>query len=285
MEQLASSQLRKRIKPRGLHQKIDWSPVKAALDHAQSLKRTIDIWWRDDDAIMPSPQLEHLLSLAQQMRMPIALACIPKNCRQSLAERLKTETHIDALVHGYTHTNYAPAGEKKIEFGAHRPVNICLQDAHSGLMELQAIFGSSLLPVFVPPWNRIDDEITAHLAELGYCGLSTFNTRSAPYGAVNLMQINTHIDPIAWHAGGSLVSAQALVDLTAKNIETRLVQPPQMAEPIGLLTHHLVHDEAIWDFCTQWIDVLGEHPAVKKQSARYLFSQNVEHFKTWELYT
>jgi hypothetical protein len=35
------------------------------------------------------------------------------------------------------------------------------------------------------------------------------------------------------------------------------------AGPIGLLTHHLVADEAVWAFCEAVLDILASHPAVR----------------------
>jgi hypothetical protein len=34
-------------------------------------------------------------------------------------------------------------------------------------------------------------------------------------------------------------------------------------EPIGILTHHLVHDEAAWDFIGQLFDETKGNPAVR----------------------
>ncbi len=40
--------------------------VVALLDEAVARSRTIDFWWRDDDAEDATPALDHLLALARQ---------------------------------------------------------------------------------------------------------------------------------------------------------------------------------------------------------------------------
>ena len=39
---------------------------------------SLPIWWRDDDAIAPTPALERLLALAEQFEAPLHLAVIPE---------------------------------------------------------------------------------------------------------------------------------------------------------------------------------------------------------------
>ena len=44
------------------------------------------------------------------------------------------------------------------------------------------------------------------------------------------------------------------------------------AEPTGLLSHHLVHDEAAWRFIDDYIEATKSHPAARWISAREAFA-------------
>ncbi|WP_230532980.1 glycosyltransferase [Microvirga roseola] len=237
-----------------LHPSIDWSPLDRALEHANG--RSIDLWWRDDDAVADTPQLDRLLGLARRYEAGIALAVIPHRIEASLLARLAEEPRAVALVHGARHVNHAPAGEKKAEFGAHRPVDAMAAEAEQALRIAQEHLGPRLLPVFVPPWNRIAPGLVSRLPQAGFTGLSTFNDRKDPFPAEGLSQINTHIDPIDWRGTRSVVEPDLIVAKLAEAVENRL-EDGRDHEPIGLLTHHLVHDEVIWALCERLMEHLA----------------------------
>ncbi len=65
---------------------------------------TATFWWRDDDAVAPSPALDRLLGLGSQ---PLALAVIPAEMVPELAGYL-TGRKVDVLQHGYAHRNHEP---------------------------------------------------------------------------------------------------------------------------------------------------------------------------------
>jgi hypothetical protein len=60
---------------------------------------------------------------------------------------------------------------------------IVLGELGTGWMALERLFGSRVLPVLVPPWNRIAPGLVPALPEIGYRGLSTFGIRGGfrPY--------------------------------------------------------------------------------------------------------
>lgn len=247
-------------------------PLRQALDrYADAQEHPLLIWWRDDDAIVVTKALMRLLALSEAHGAPFAIASIPGRAQSELAAVLDQAPLVDVLVHGLTHANHAPSGEKKAEFGAHRPRTQLRDDAREALALARARFGDQLLPVFVPPWNRISPELVKELPTLGYAGLSTANDR--PQGAVldGLAQINTHVDPIDWHGSRSLANPQSIVGGLVAAIERRStgLGPP---EPIGLLTHHLVHDEAIWSFAEAVLGTVTAHPGVRLARARDLFA-------------
>ncbi|SCX99233.1 glycosyltransferase [Microvirga guangxiensis] len=234
-----------------LHRRIDWSPVDRALGHARDRGCPVRFWWRDDDAVADTPQLDRLLSLSRSAEASVALAAIPQRLEPSLASRLDNEHSAFALVHGWSHANHAPTGEKKAEFGAHRSIEIMAGEAEQSLLVARERLGSKLLPVFVPPWNRIASGLVPHLHRLGFAALSCFNERRIAFPARGPLQVNTHLDPIDWHGTRSLIEPVAIIAKLATAIERRISGDADAEEPIGLLTHHLVHDEVIWSFCEE----------------------------------
>jgi predicted glycosyltransferase len=248
-----------------------WAPLDAALARAEDTGRTVSFWWRDDDAVAPTSALDRLLDLAGRYRIPLAIAAIPTTAEPSLAEHLGDAPNIAILVHGLGHTNHAHEGSKKAEFGAHRPLAEAVRDAQTALALGEERFGPCFLPVFVPPWNRIAPELVPSLAKLGYRGLSTFNDRAQRMPAPGLVQINTHIDPIHWHGTRSARPLHEMIALLARAIEARLGGRADPDEPIGLLTHHLVHDEAVWHLCESLVERLSRSTLVRYPFASQIF--------------
>lgn len=242
-----------------LQSAIDWSPVDEALRKARDREVAVRFWWRDDDAVADTPQLERLLDLARSFDVGLALAVIPKALETSLAQRLSSEERVSALVHGWAHANHAPEGQKKAEFGSHRPVDAMAAQTEQALHVIKEQLGSRFLPVFVPPWNRISPDLLPHLPGLGFECLSTFGDRKAAYPAEGLLQINTHIDPIDWHGTRSLADPAWIVATLAQAIERRITGDADRNEPIGFLTHHLVHDDVIWSLCERLMVRLALH--------------------------
>ncbi len=236
--------------------RINWTPLRAELALWRAARMDLPLWWRDDDAITCTPALERLTALSTRMGLPVHLAIIPEMADETLAHQCLDGNSLIPMVHGWAHKNHAPGGAKKAEFGHPRPGLVA--DAERGLARLRGIFGPSLLPVFVPPWNRIHFGLMAELAKLGYRGVSTFTPRKGRMAAPGLVQINTHIDPIHWRGGGGLLQAETLVAQVVETLAARRVGAADRAEPLGILTHHLVHDAAIWAFTQALIEELLE---------------------------
>jgi hypothetical protein len=238
----------------------DWAPLQAELDKWQAEGLQLPLWWRDDDAIAPTPQLERLSTLARKLALPVHLAVIPATAKAELAPYLEQQTALIPVVHGWAHHSHAAKGEKKCEFPAQRPTQVSLGDMQQGLTRLQHLFGARLVPMFVPPWNRIAPELVPALADLGFAALSTFTPRRAAFAAPGLVQINTHLDPIDWKGSRSLVAPAQLIAQVRDQLRARRKGTADNSEPYGILTHHLVHDEAIWTFTEALIARLMQGP-------------------------
>ncbi|MDE4133112.1 polysaccharide deacetylase family protein [Phaeobacter sp. QD34_3] len=239
-----------------------WRALDRELKAWQDAGMTLPLWWRDDDAVKHTPELERLADLSGRLGLPVHLAIIPKDAQDSLADHLQDASQLIPVVHGWAHISHAPATEKKAEFGAHRPVDDRLEEAEAGLCRLKELFGPALRPMFVPPWNRIAPDMLPWMAGLGYGALSTFTPRSQVKPAPGLVQINTHLDPIDWKGSRSLLPEDRLIHQVTQQLQDRRLGQADADEPYGILTHHLVHDAAIWTFTEALIAHLLAGPAV-----------------------
>jgi predicted glycosyltransferase len=249
---------------------LPWHLLDDALSRSAEQQTAVQVWWRDDDGVAHTPSLDRLLKLARTYGIPVAIASIPKLADDSLAARLAGEPLARILVHGLAHANHAPESRKKAEFGPDRPLAHLAGDAREALRLAKARFGDALLPVFVPPWNRMAPDLMPELPKLGFRGLSTFGPRSARAPAPGLVQANTHLDPIDWHAAGGLRAVELLIAELAAAITAQ--GEVENREPIGLLTHHLVQDEATWGFCEELMARLARTGMVRFQDPRAMFA-------------
>ena len=235
-----------------LHEHDAMDRMITALNDRAVAECPVNFWLRDDDAALPSALLDRLLELTSTYAIPLTLAVIPESTGNALVERLSDNEHVLVAVHGWSHTNYADSHEKKQELGDHRPPSVVLAELQRGFTSLQQLHGKRFVPLLVPPWNRISSELVSHLGKLGYRGLSTFGNEPADNGMLDIVNINTHVDIIDWKGarGGRPVAE------LASEIETQL---QENRSTIGILTHHLVHDEMAWQFLEQLFKVSSEH--------------------------
>ncbi|MBO0664152.1 polysaccharide deacetylase [Jiella sp. MQZ9-1] len=234
-----------------------FSRSREALDTLADAGRTAALWWRDDDARQVTPALERLLALARASAAPLGLAVIPEGLDPALADRLAAETRVTILLHGHAHRNHALDGEKRAEFGEHRPAGMMADEIVAGRAALGRLFAGRFLPVFVPPWNRIGASARRILPQLGFSILSVYGP-AKPTGIDGLAELNTRLDVMNWRDPRGLTADEADARLAALLAE-RLAGSP---EPIGLLTHHLQHDETAWSVTAAMIECLAAHSAI-----------------------
>lgn len=240
-----------------------WRALTDELDCWASEGRTACFWWRDDDAIAATPALDRLLALHRTSGAPLALAIIPAPAEPGLAERLQSEPGIAALQHGYTHQNHAAASEKKSEFPNRRSLGERLRDMQAGQACLRSLFDSGqLVPVFVPPWNRLAPDCLPAMPALGYAAVSAFQARDSYWAAPGLAALNTHLDPIDWHDGDHPTAAERSLAIACTHLHAMRAGQQQM-QPLGLLTHHLRHDETIWSFVGAFLSRTASHSAAR----------------------
>ena len=228
------------------------------LDALAAAGRRVSFWWRDDDAAAVTPALERLLGLAAGSGVPLALAVIPEPAEEALARRLDApDLHrLRVLQHGYRHRNHEPAGSRACELGPARAVDTVLAELAGGRDKLAALFSGRFLPVLTPPWNRISVEVAARRGDIGLPGLSTFaSVERAGH------RLDAHLDPIVWRSTRGYMGDARMLSLLDEEIAAR--QGLHADVPVGLLTHHLAHDEAVWRSTATFLAVAGRHPAAR----------------------
>ena len=236
--------------------------VRAALDDAAAGGRSVPFFWRDDDAVTATPALDRLIDLAARYAAPLLLAAIPAGLEPALGRRIANARQVSVAVHGLAHRNHAPSGEKPAEFGPHRSLDELRADADAGLrIARERLPEAMLLPVFVPPWNRLAPDLAAALPDLGYRGLSAVPGPDVP----GLHRLDATLDPIDWRGTRSLRDPETLLRDLADAVAA--------GQPIGFLTHHLAHDAAVWSFVDALMPALLKHPAVQLVDFQRLFDR------------
>lgn len=216
-----------------------WAPVIDVLQRRTSEGKRARFWLRDDDAVEPTAALERLLTLCNNAGIPLVLAVIPEPTGESLAGCLKNTGNVSVVVHGWAHRNHAGPGEKKQELGLHRGAETVLSELKEGLAKLKTLHGERAVPMLVPPWNRIAPPLIPELERSGFEALSTYG----PPKAAPIRIVNCNVDLIDWHGTRRCQDHAMLANMIAEQMERM--------EPVGILGHHLVHDESAWLFLEQ----------------------------------
>lgn len=230
-----------------------WPDLVSELDRWEEAERVATLWWRDDDAVAMTPALARLLSLAGPT--PLALAVIPETAEKTLAEAVRGRENIAILQHGWSHTNRGGAG-KKSEFPAGRPAAEVAADLRRGRERLADLFATTA-PVLAPPWNRFAPEFEELLPPAGIAALSTMGSR-VPGAAA---RIDVHVDPVAWKSGCGFVGTGAAVGSLVGELRRRRLG--EATGPVGVLTHHLIMDEATAGFAAELATVVAGHRAAR----------------------
>jgi hypothetical protein len=251
-----------------------WRDLAGELDRWAADGRTATFWWRDDDAEAPSPALDRLFALQKlgpHGALPLSLAVIPAPAGPGLAARLRRESGVSVLQHGWAHANHAPGGQRTIELGPHRPTEDVLAELFDGRERLARLFGRHFLPVVVPPWNRIDAAVAASLPAHGYRGLSSDGAR-APQHGTEFTVANVHIDIFRWQPPARFIGTEIALGQAVRHLAARRRGTVDPDEPTGLMTHHLQHDAGCWQFLARFLAVTASHPAARYLPAAAIFA-------------
>ena len=237
-----------------------WSKVTQLLDDVAETDDTVGFWLRDDDAITETHALSRLVDLCGSAGLPVLLAVIPAAAEEQLATFMTGLPAISPCQHGWEHRNNAAPGQRACELGGDRSTELVLTDLAEGRHRLQSLFGDRLADVLVPPWNRIDPAVVLRLPDLGFTALSTFGP--PPEHDAGIRRMNCDIDLMDWRNG----RVGRTTDDIAGKLAHAILAARSNRRPVGILTHHLAHDERAWRVLHELVGHLARHPGAAFQS-------------------
>ncbi len=245
----------------------EWPDLVDELDRWGEAGRVANLWWRDDDAVTPTPQLSELLRLAGEV--PVALAVIPALAQPGLATALEGRPRIVVLQHGWKHANRATHG-KKSEYPEGRSASVVAAEIGAGRARLKALFGRRVVALLVPPWNRFAGEFLPLLSRNGIAGISTMVSPSGAALPPDLVAIDVHVDLVAWHGDHGFIGAAAALGGLVDHLRANRLGAADEAGPIGILTHHLIMDTPTAAFLDRLTALIGTHAASRWANAAEL---------------
>ena len=240
-----------------------WATLQRELDLWGQDGKTATLWWRDDDAVAATEELQKLDTLSLECGVSVCVAVIPKLLDDSLPGYLQGRSNITVFQHGYAHQSHAAKGVKKIEMGGERDTAEIERELAEGYRLLSAAFREQFVSVLVPPWNRIEPRVFDTLAKIGFVGVSSMWARQQSQPVPDLTQINTHLDPVHWRGGRGFIGEYRALSQLCRHLFSRRKGLRDPDEPTGILTHHLDQNERVWDFCRRLFRVLNRHSAVQ----------------------
>lgn len=218
--------------------------------------RRATVFFRADDIAVPSASQDRLLALFIRHRMPLSAAIVPTwmTTERWRAIRDLVGEHQPLFAwhqHGWNHRNHQRLGKKQ-EFGSGLAGIEKARLIAAGRARLAAILGEHFLPVFTPPWNRVDLETLEALRRQGFFAISRYHGDKlpAPPGlpdfAVNVdLHTRKETSPeLAWQ-GFFAEFEQALASGT-----------------VGVMLHHQRMNEAAFVFLDGLLPLLAAEPGL-----------------------
>jgi hypothetical protein len=257
---------------------VRWSDLIDEFDRWTQAGRVVTLWWRDDDAARPSDRLDRLLSIGGDI--PIALAVVPAAADARLAAwlahptRSRQTARLFVLQHGWRHQNHAVHG-KKSEFPPERSRRAVTCDLAVGRTRLVTLFEARALPVLAPPWNRFDCRFLSLLVDCGLGGISSVGPRRSVRPTPGVVAANVHVDLVAWTADRGFIGEEAALRGLIRHLHARRCKQVDAEEPTGILTHHLVQDEATDTFLRKLAAITGAHRSARWLDATEVFATGV----------
>jgi len=247
---------------------IDWTDLIAELGCWHCAGQTATFWWRDDDAVAPSSQLDRLLKFAEQV--PLSLAVIPALATPELVDRLAQTSNVAVLQHGWRHQNHGGPSSKN-EYPATRLDAEVSCELAAGKARLAMLFGDRALRVFVPPFHGFDDRFMPLLVARQIESISRFGPCRAAVAGGGIREVNVHVSLFDWQSQRFGGDAEALLRIVG-HLRGRRLGQWRSEEPTGILTHHLVQDTPSYDFVERFLAATAGHSAVRWLDANSLFA-------------
>jgi len=165
-----------------------WNEIPAdALQRVSALfdaRPGATVFFRADDVAIPSARQDLLLELFVRNQAPLCAAMIPAWLSGKRWARIDGQVAGNHRLfawhqHGWNHINHETQGKKQ-EFGPSLGSRDKQRAILRGRDKLAGILGDRFLPVFTPPWNRVDAEAMAMLRDAGFRAISRYSAAKVP---------------------------------------------------------------------------------------------------------
>ncbi len=232
--------------------------LKSTLASRQERTAPLRFFFRDDDVDADEATLRRLLRIFLRREVPINLGVIPARLTAAGAKLMEQSvrsapTLIELNQHGWRHLNHERGG-RKCEFGPGRTFDEQLADIARGQTRMTEAFGPNWFPVFIPPWNRCNEDTYRALDQLGFRALSA-KRRSPVVTGYRFKDISITLDLYRWRGGACLKPSKEIID--------DLIAQLSRQQTIGVMLHHKVMDEEAFTFLDSLLDALVAQPIVR----------------------
>jgi hypothetical protein len=123
------------------------------------------------------------------------------------------------------------------------------------------------LPVLVPPFNRLSRHLGGAVMRAGY----RFISSQGDFAGLPLASRNTHLDVIDWQKN-VVAEPGYLVRMALAAIKLRRYGLISAGLPVGMVTHHLAHDAAVWNRVEELLGRVRRHSAIEAPEIEQIFA-------------
>jgi hypothetical protein len=135
---------------------------------------------------------------------------------------------------------------------------------------LQNQFGAALDAIFTPPWNRVSQHTIDCLIPLGFAALSR-DAGTMPLDTRGLSEINVALD---WQKKRS---TDGSTDVLGKALVSCIADSAASGQPIGIMLHHAVMDDADRENVSVLLRTLSHHQNAQAALMRNLVPADGAH--------
>jgi hypothetical protein len=209
--------------------------------------RQATVFFRADDIAIPSRGQDRLLQLFIRHEVPLCAAVVPTWITaarwQASCDLGGSHHHLFAWhQHGWNHRNHQQVGKKQ-EFGTGLTAAAKERAIVAGRARLLAILGDHFLPVFTPPWNRVDGDTLEALRRQGFVAISRYRDARLP-SLPGLPDFPVNVD---LHTRKETSSALGWQGLLAE------LDQALSSGTVGLMIHHQRMNEAAFAVLEQML--------------------------------
>jgi peptidoglycan/xylan/chitin deacetylase (PgdA/CDA1 family) len=215
------------------------------------------VFFRADDIAIPSARQNRLLELFAQHDAPLCAAIVPawinRSRWQNICRHVRGKHRLFAWhQHGWIHHNHETAGKKQ-EFGPGASYQRKRRDILRGRDKLTDILGGHFLPVFTPPWNRLDLDTMHILKELGFRAISRYRGDRLPT-LPGLPDLSVNVDLHTRREDSAEAGWAGLLTELDQALATGVA---------GLMIHHQRMNDAAFAFLDALLPWLRAHPGIR----------------------